>query len=193
MIGPYQLGTRSIRATDNYPTRRTLEALDVLKGEHSALLSEVHLMDRQLAFLESSGPIKGARVLKELVETSRKMQGDLRQHTSKEEKNFFPVLESRLGNDRELVGVMKREHEELIRALESLTAELNRMTKDHDTRKTWNLVSKLQDLKGELADHLSREERVLFWLAELRLSRLDQRKIASGLQSSTGSHGPLQA
>jgi hemerythrin-like domain-containing protein len=170
-----------------------MEALEVLKGEHSALLSEVYLMDRQLTFLESSGPIKGARVLRELAETSRKMEGDLRQHTTKEEKDFFPVLETRLGNDRELVEVMKREHEELIRSLESLTMELDRMTKDHDTTKTWNLVAKLQDLKGELADHLTREERVLFWLAELRLSRLDQRKIASSLQASRGSPEPLQA
>jgi len=170
-----------------------MEALDVLKGEHSALLSEVYLMDKQLTFLESSGPIKGARVLRELAETSRKMEGDLRQHTAKEEKGFFPVLETRLGNDRELVDVMKREHEELIRSLESLTTELNRMTKDHDTTKTWNLVAKLQDLKGELADHLTREERILFWLAELRLSRLDLRKIASSLQASRGPPGSLQA
>ncbi len=170
-----------------------MEALDVLKGEHSALLSEVYLMDRQLTFLESSGPLKGARVLRELAETSRKMEGDLRQHTTKEEKDFFPVLENRLGNDRELVEVMKREHEELIRSLESLSSELNRMTKEHDTTKTWNLVSKLQDLKGELADHLTREERVLFWLAELRLTRLDLRKIASSLQASRESSGPLQA
>ena len=160
-----------------------MEALEVLKGEHSALLSELYLMDRQLIFLESSGPIMGARVLVEMFETGMKMATDLCQHTSKEEKGLFPVLETRLGTDRGLVDVMKREHEELMACVNSLTAELERMTKQHDTKKTWNLVTKIQDLKGELADHLSREERVLFWLAELRLSRLDQRKIASSLRN----------
>lgn len=159
-----------------------MEALEVLKGEHSALLSELYMMDRQLIFLESSGPIRGARVLGEMFETSVKMSADLRHHTSKEEKGLFAVLETRLGTDRDLVGVMKREHEELIECLSALTTELERMTKQHDTKTTWNLVTKIQDLKGELADHLSREERVLFWLAELRLSRLDQRKIESSIR-----------
>lgn len=159
-----------------------MEVLEVLKGEHSALLSELYMMDRQLIFLESSGPIRGARVLGEMFETSVKMSADLRHHTSKEEQGLFAVLETRLGTDRDLVGVMKREHEELIECVNSLTTELERMTKQHDTKTTWNLVTKIQDLKGELADHLSREERVLFWLAELRLSRLDQRKVESSIR-----------
>jgi hemerythrin-like domain-containing protein len=170
-----------------------MEALDVLKVEHSTLLNEMYQMDKQVAFLESSGPIKGARILREIVDASRRMQDDLQHHTAKEEKEFFPILKSKLGNDRELVEVMKREHEELIGTLAALTGELDRMMKDHDTRKTWNLVSRLQDLKGELSDHLSKEERVLFWLAELRLSWLDQRKIASSLQAASGGPPPMQA
>jgi regulator of cell morphogenesis and NO signaling len=170
-----------------------MEALNVLKVEHSTLLGEVYQMDKQITFLESSGPIKGARILREIAETSRRMREDLQQHTAKEEKGFFPILESKLGNDRDLVEVMKREHEELIGSLASLTAELDRMTKDHDTKKTWNLVSRLQDLKGCLSDHQSKEELILFWLAELRLSWLDQRKIASSLQAAKGTAMPLQA
>ena len=170
-----------------------MEALNVLKAEHSTLLSELYQMDKQLTFLESSGPIRGARILRELAGESRRMREDLRQHTSKEEKGLFPILETRLGKDRELVEVMKREHEELLQSLESLTTELDRMTKDHDTKRTWNLVSRLQDLKGGLSDHLTREERVLFWLAELRLSWLDQRKIASSLQGIGEAFPPLHA
>ncbi len=52
-----------------------MEALNILKSEHSALLGEVYQMDKRLTFLESSGPIKGVRVLKELAETSGRMQG----------------------------------------------------------------------------------------------------------------------
>lgn len=159
-----------------------MDALSVLKDEHSLLLRELCQMDKQLTFLESSGPIKGARVLKEIVETGRRMRLDLQQHTDKEEKGLFPILENRLGKDRELVGVMKREHLELLESVESMSTELERMIREHDTRTTWNLASKLQDLRGGLSDHMSREERILFWLAELRLSRVDERKIASNLQ-----------
>lgn len=161
-----------------------MEALSVLKAEHSALMSEVYQFDRQLTFLESSGPMKGMRILKELADSSRRIREDLQQHTGKEEKWLFPVLETRLGKDRELVDVMRHEHGKLIESLASLMAELDRMVNEHDTKRTWTLVSHLQGLKGCLNEHLSKEERLLFWLAELRLSWLDQRKVASGIQAA---------
>lgn len=169
-----------------------MEALNVLKAEHAALLGEVYQLDRQLTFLESSGPIKGARVLKEFAGSSRRVCEKLKQHTAKEETSLFPILETRLGKDRELVDVMRHEHEELIEDLRSFTEELSRMEKEHDTRKTWNLVCRLQELKGCLSEHLSKEERLLFWLAEIRLSVLDQRRVESSLQTSNPLHeGPV--
>ena len=168
-----------------------MEALDILKAEHSTLLSEACAMDKQLTSLESSGPRKGARILREIVLTSRLMREDLDHHTVKEEKEFFPILESKLGSDRELVKLVKREHQQLLGLLDSLTVELGTMIKNHDTKRTWNLVSRLQDLKAGLSDHVSKEERLLFWLADLRLSRLDRRKLASSLQAASSTRlGP---
>lgn len=181
----------SVLVRDNkYPSRSGLwvgkmDALGILKDEHSTIAVEMYHMDRLLAFLESSGPIRGARILRELVQSSGQMRENLQLHVNKEERALFPVLESRLGKDRELLEVMKGEHAELLASLESLRSELNRMTNDHDTKKTWTLASRLQELRGDLSDHLSREERIVFWLAELRLSRLDQRRIAFNLQSMT--------
>jgi len=160
-----------------------MDALSTLKDEHSTIAVEMYHMDRLLAFLESSGPIRGTRILRELVESSGQMNENLQLHVNKEERGLFPVLESRLGKDRDLLEVMRREHVELLASPESLKSELDRMTKDHDTKKTWTPASRLQELRGDLSDHLSREEIVVFWLAELRLSRLDQRRIASNLQS----------
>jgi regulator of cell morphogenesis and NO signaling len=162
-----------------------MDGLSTLKDEHSSIAVEMYHMDRLLAFLESSGPIRGTRILRELVESSGQMRENLQLHVNKEERGLFPVLEARLGKDRELVEVMRREHAELLASLESLRSELDRMMRDHDTKKTWTLASRLQDLRGDLSDHLSREERVVFWLAELLLSPLDQRRIAFNLQTMT--------
>lgn len=170
-----------------------MDALGILKDEHSTIAVEMYHMDRLLAFLESSGPIRGARILRELVESSGQMWENLQLHVNKEERALFPVLESRLGKDRELVEVMRREHAELLTSLESLRLELDRMTKDHDTKKTWTLASRLQELRGDLSDHLSREERIVFWLAEIRLSRLDQRRVAFNLQSMIEPRRELRA
>jgi regulator of cell morphogenesis and NO signaling len=170
-----------------------MDALSTLKDEHSVIAVEMYHMDRLLAFLESSGPIRGARILRELVESSGRMRENLQLHVNKEERGLFPVLESRLRKDRELLEVMRREHAELLASLESLMSELDRMTRDHDTKKTWILASRLQELRGDLSDHLSREERVVFWLAELRLSRLDQKKIAFSFQGMIESPRELRA
>ncbi len=126
--------------------------------------------------------MRAARILKQLVETSKKLGEDLSLHVRKEETILYSVLEKRLGEDRELIEVMKREHGELLGSLEALRSELDRMISDHDTIRTWNLTSRLQDLRGAMSDHLSREERVLFWLAELRLSRSELESIAFNLR-----------
>jgi regulator of cell morphogenesis and NO signaling len=189
---------KSVLVRDNkYPLRRAcrpgdMEALSTLKDEHSTISGELYQMDKQLAFLESSGPIRGARILRDLVETSGHFWEKLLLHMKKEEEGLFPVLEARLGKDRKLVELMRREHAELLASLESIRSELDRMTNDHDTKKTWTLASRLQELRGDLSDHLSREERVVFWLAELRLSRLDRKKIDFNIQSMIESAGKLR-
>ncbi len=142
-------------------------------------------MDQQLGLLESSGPRGASKLLEKLLETSKLTMKRLSHHTFKEEKILFPVLEKRLGTDSESVEVMKREHSCLLESLLSLTAEIAKMIKEHDTIKTWNLTSRLQEFRGTLSDHMSREERVLFWLAELHLSELDQRNIAFELREVT--------
>jgi len=106
-----------------------MDALSTLKDEHSVIAVEMYHMDRLLAFLESSGPIRGARILRELVESSGRMHENLQLHVNKEERGLFPVLQSRLGKDRELLEVMRREHAELLVSLKSLRSEIDRMTR----------------------------------------------------------------
>jgi hemerythrin-like domain-containing protein len=190
---------RSVLVRDNeYPSRResgsrTMEALSTLKDEHSAISGELYLMDKQLLLMESSGPIRGTRILRDLVETSGHFQENLQLHMKKEEHVLFPVLQARLGTDRDLIELMKQEHSELLASVDSLRSELGRMIEDRDTKKTWTLVSRLQELRGDLSDHLSREEKVVFWLAELRLSRLDQKKIDISIQNVIDTVGKLRA
>ncbi len=143
-------------------------------------------MDKLLGLLESSGPRGAAKLLRQLLEASKITWTRLSCHTAREEKVLFPVLEKRLGAKGESVEVMRREHSSLLESLVSLRSEIEKMIEDHDTIKTWNLTSSLQNFRGTLSDHMSREEQVLFWLAELHLSELDQRKIVFGLREIAG-------
>lgn len=151
---------KSVMVRDKYsPPRGCIgdkEALSTLRDEHSAMLEKLYLMDKQLAFMESSGPILGRIALRELVETGERLHENLQLHMMKEEMCLFPILEPRLGKGRKLVELMRREHVELLASLESLRSELDRMTGDRDTKRTWMVASRLQELRGDLSDHLSR-------------------------------------
>ncbi len=148
----------------------------MLRDEHSSVLQRLYRLDRTLVLLESSRPAQSKRLLRSLLEDSRKMWFELSQHTSKEDKVLFPLLEKRMGSDAGPVHVMRREHLELLSSVVALRSEIQRSIEGHDALKTWNLASILQALRAGLSDHISREERVLFWLAELHLSKVDRRK-----------------
>jgi hemerythrin-like domain-containing protein len=153
-----------------------MDPLSMLKDEHSCILQRLYRLDRTLVVLESSRPAQSKRVLRSLLEDSRKMWFELSLHTSKEDKVLFPLLEKRMGPDAGPVHVMSREHLELLSSVVALRSEIQRSIEGHDALKTWNLASILQALRAGLSDHISREERVLFWLAELHLSNIDRRK-----------------
>lgn len=155
-----------------------MDPLTSLRDEHVSVLQEVYSIDRQLGWLESTGPEKAHRILLRLLSYSERLAVDLTLHFQREEKALYPILEKRMEDNIEPVMVMKQEHQRLTKCLETFTSEVSRMLKEHDAVKTWNLSSTLQDLRSELSDHVSREERVLFWLAELHLSRGDRNKVS---------------
>jgi DUF438 domain-containing protein len=138
-------------------------------------------MDRQLGWLESSGADKSLRTLSSLLRKSGHLSEDLLAHFQREEKALYPILEKRMGSNSETVRVMRQEHQELLDRASSVKSEISRMLNNGDSVRTWELASKLQELRGSLSDHVSREERVLFWLADLRLSPLDLRQVLFNL------------
>jgi hemerythrin-like domain-containing protein len=158
-----------------------MDPLSALKEEHSSLLEELYALDRHLGWLESSGPGMTHKILLRLLSSGEKLASDLSFHFQREEKALYPILEKRMADNSEPVNIMRQEHLRLSNCLNGFTAEVARMLKEHDNKRTWELSSSLQDLRSELSDHVSREERVLFWLAEIHLSRSDRNKVYSEL------------
>ncbi len=153
----------------------------MLKGEHASVLQQLYSIDRKLGWLESSGTEKAAKILSSLRTTSERMWNDLSLHFYREETALYPLLEKRLGYDAEPVRVMRQQHQDLLEGLRSVRSEVSRMLQEQDVTRTWGLVNKLQTLRADLTDHVSKEEQVLFWLAELNLTELDRRKISFDL------------
>ncbi len=155
-----------------------MDSLSALKEEHSSVLQELYALDRQLGWLESSGPMMARKILVRLLSGGEKLASELSFHFEREEKTLYAILEKRMAGYAEPVSVMKQEHGRLSSCVNKFTMEVGRMLREHDTVRTWELTSSLQDLRAELSDHVSREERVLFWLAELHLSRSDRNKVS---------------
>lgn len=188
----------SLRVRDNkYPPARHpvpavagLDPLDDLKNDHSTILDQLYSIDKQLGMLESSPPERIPRILSQLSRTSEHMWKDLALHIQREEQALYPVLEGRLGYEAEPVVVMRKEHRNLLECLAAIKAQIMEMRENHGSLKTWSLSSKLQELRAGLSDHISREEKVLFWLAELHLSEIDRRKVSFELLQISKLHQP---
>ncbi len=148
-------------------------------------------MDHQLGWLESSGADKSLRTLGSLLRKSGHLSQDLLAHFQREEKALYPILEKRMGSDSETVRVMRQEHQHLLDRALSVKTEISRMLDDSDSVRTWGLASLLQELRGGLSDHVSREERVLFWLAELRLSQVDRKRVSFNLSQMSRMSKPF--
>ena len=78
-----------------------MDPLTALKDEHSSVLQELYSIDRQLGWLESSGPEKAPRILVRLLSASEHLAGDLSLHFQREEKALYPLLEKRMGENTE--------------------------------------------------------------------------------------------
>jgi len=156
----------------------SLDPLNELKRDHASILQQLYAIDRQLAWLESSSPEKIPKIVSSLSRSGERLWKDFALHIQREEGVLYPVLEGRLGYEAEPVAVMRKEHQDLLDCVSQVRSEISRMRQNLESVKTWGLNSKLQELRVGLSDHLSREERVVFWLAELQLSEIDWRKIS---------------
>ena len=155
-----------------------MDPLDELKKDHASILDRLYSMDRQLGWLESSAPEKIPRLLSFLSRTADQLWKEFVSHIQREETILYAILESRLGYQSEPVAIMRKEHKDLLDCLSAVKSEISKMSGDLETVKTWGLNSKVQELRAGLSDHVSREERVVFWLAELHLSEVDRKKIS---------------
>lgn len=153
-----------------------MESLGYLKNEHRFILKLVCDMDKQLVLLESCKPRQVSRILRTVSELGDTLWEKLREHIRNEEVMFYQVLTANSSMDKEPFQVMKREHVDLLASVLSVRSEIMNMIENNDNFKTWLFASKLQDLRGVLSDHMSREEQVIFWLAELNLPERSLRR-----------------
>jgi len=105
--------------------------------------------------------------------SNRRLQGlidglgsRLEAHFADEERTLYKPLKQRLGKDSP-ISEMVREHRSIRRTFEKLRSASNEY-EAHRSR-IGDLRLSLDSLQREINGHIEKEEKVLFWLADLKL------------------------
>jgi regulator of cell morphogenesis and NO signaling len=141
--------------------------LDTLRTEHQHALRELAALNNTAESLREHGYFEDA------VERMRKsvlfINTDIRTHNEREEEYLFPEME-RLLPAAGPTSVMRSEHRALWDALTSLERELTPLQPDAEPESIRSICSYAFAIVRLLTDHISKEDNILFPMAERILS-----------------------
>ena len=131
--------------------------MSLLTAEHRNLISIVQDVESDQTSLKS-GILKADT--KQRIE---KLTEFLQKHITKEEQVLFPVLSRKGGMDRMVINAMHLEHKKI-------SAELSRVSSHLDKAPlSQALLTSLYWTFDLLRAHISKEDNVLFWFAEIKI------------------------
>lgn len=125
---------------------------DILREEHKAILTIISEIEKQM----------GSASYEALRDNSLPQLRDfLNRHIAKEEEVLFPMLQRYLGMDKGVVNAMQSEHGKI----EFCFSRISKSCTSGDSKLALDTKRMIQLLKL----HISKEDNVLFWLAEIRV------------------------
>lgn len=147
---------------------------DILKDEHKVVLFALEGAEAEAEKIKASGKVDLEKISK-IVDFSRNFTDGC--HHAKEEKLLFPKLEER-GFDRDSgpVGVMLTEHVEGRRLIAKIV-ESSEMVRNGDESGKQILSESLLRYVGLLRNHISKENNILFEMAENVLTTGDKQEL----------------
>ncbi|MCS4539056.1 MAG: hemerythrin domain-containing protein [Thaumarchaeota archaeon] len=134
---------------------KQISPMSMLTKEHDVMFSMVHEIERDL------NAIKDGTLKANTRERITNLTEFLQRHILKEEQIMFPVLLWYLGMDKPVVNTMHEEHERMGAEFQSIVANLPKSSSIH--------LQRIQGMLNILKSHISKEDNVLFWLAEIRV------------------------
>ncbi|RXT06301.1 hemerythrin domain-containing protein [Ammoniphilus sp. CFH 90114] len=150
-------------------------ALDHLYKEHTPLrkqMEEFNTLAKDLQRIEEGST--RAEMWRELIRKVEAFEKDLTPHSEIEEGALFPLLAHYIGRETGPIAVMEYEHDQ---AKGYLKAFLEEASKSVDDMKRNELASYAIQTYIILSDHFSKEENILFPMAEKFLTDLEKDKL----------------
>lgn len=135
-----------------------------LRQEHQLIANQLNLLMGQISTL--AGSTVQAASLVELRKTLSTFGLALKSHFDYEERGLYRPLEASLGKDSP-TGGMVDEHRAIYRAFQELVGTLSKYEIEPTLAR--HLKTEAGKLQRMMSEHIVKEEKVLFWIAEVKL------------------------
>jgi len=158
-----------------------MKATEVLKQEHKIILLVLAAAEKQARAIEATGKIDGDKIEK-MLDFFRNFAD--RCHHSKEEKHLFATLEQRgFRHDVGPIAVMLAEHQQGRNRLKAVAEALPK-ARLGDRPVLRQVRENLAAYVKLLKEHISKEDNVLFAMAEKALTNQDQAALSAAFEKA---------
>jgi hemerythrin-like domain-containing protein len=156
-----------------------MKPMEVLKHEHKVILQVLAAAERQARAIEATGKMDGGKIEK-MLDFFHNFADHC--HHAKEEKHLFVALQQR-GMSREVgpIAVMLSEHQHGRNRVKAVADALNK-AKSGDRQALKQVRENLAAYVKLLKEHISKEDNVLFAMAEKVLTPKDQADIMAAFE-----------
>jgi hemerythrin-like domain-containing protein len=166
-------------AARNGSPQAALKPTEVLRHEHKIILAVLTAMEKQAKAIEATGKVDGEKTDK-MLDFFRNFTD--RCHHTKEEKHLFVALEQRgMRHNVGPIAVMLAEHQHgrnRLKAVNDALAKARAGDRPAIRQVRENLAAYVKLLK----EHITKEDNVLFVMAEQVLTHQDQKTLAAAFE-----------
>jgi len=155
-----------------------LDAVNALKLEHAMIIQHLLLLEDDAKMLSSVERSTDRRDRAEqFLDRIKVAWLEILEHVRKEEEGVFPSLQQRLGDREEVVYAIRSEHGEIIGKMISVIAGIIRAVASQNDVPINDVSKQIESFRLLFLDHISREDKVLFWLVDLHLPPSERRRM----------------
>jgi hemerythrin-like domain-containing protein len=166
-------------AARNGLPQAALKPTDVLRHEHKIILVALTAMEKQAKAIEATGKVDGEKTDK-MLDFFRNFTD--RCHHTKEEKYLFVALEQRgMRHDVGPIAVMLAEHQHGRNRLKAVNDALTK-ARAGDRPAIRQVRENLAAYVKLLKEHITKEDNVLFVMAEQVLTHQDQKTLSAAFE-----------
>ncbi|MDP4162222.1 MAG: hemerythrin domain-containing protein [Bacillota bacterium] len=157
------------------------EGLNQLKSEHPPLLKDLENLYSLVQIIEGNPALENSFL--DLIDKVSAFLAELEPHSIREEEVLFPMMGTYIGTSSGPIAVMEYEHDQAKKLIGTFL-EKTTVEKVFKTTEVLELAGLIKQAYFILTEHFSKEENVLFPMAERMLSIEEKAELLHKIRES---------